>query len=144
MLHKFWSCAISMVCIEDYNDLEHRQKKCLNQHVWHTFIMSLIIITQLFFFYTNRIFIISLTFRSRSPDEKKPCFITEGPFCTQPPTFGPVSKPRFLIKVFLQIAAYLWLLEVNVIFNSLNKQHFFSPRQKMLSARKLSRYFKYI
>lgn len=50
-------------------------------------------------------------------------------------------KLRLFTKVFLQIAASLRLLEVNVIFNSLNKQHFFSPRQKMLSAVMFSRYF---
>lgn len=93
------------------------------------------------FCYTNRILIISFTFRSRSPDQQKPCFIIEGTFHTQPSALGPVSKPRLLTKVFLQIAASLWLLEVNVIFNSLNKQHFFPPRQKMLSAIIFSRYF---
>lgn len=42
--------------------------------------------------YINRTFIISFTFRNRSPDQKKPCFITEGTFCTQTFAFGPVSS----------------------------------------------------
>lgn len=142
MLNKFWSCAISMICIEGYSDLEHTQRNKTSKSTCLAYFYNEPYYTDITIFcYTNRTFIISFTFRSRSPDEKKSCFLIEGTFFTHPSIFGPVSKPRLLTKVFLQIAASLWLLEVNVIFNSLNKQHFFSPRQKMLSAIIFSRYF---
>lgn len=108
--------------------------KCGKQHVQHAsfqFHNSLLLhqesIYHLFYF--------------QKPDQKQPCFLTGATFSTQPSSSGLASQPWLFTKVFLQIAAFLQLLEANFFCSYLNKQHFFSPRQKALTDIIHSRYF---